>query len=368
MRLRWRREMLETRAGEVISCQALDSGTLLLDVQVEDARHRALAYRSLTGDVREGDRVLINTTAGTLGLGTGGFDFVVANLSRPSGVAGAGPGHIIKLRYTPHQFSVLADEEAQPELYSQASDIGGMPVVAAFLHSQVALVAAAVKAARPEARVAYVMTDGAALPIGVSNLVRGLLAEGLLDETITCGQAFGGMRETVNIYSALICARHASRADVAIVCQGPGNVGTGTPLGYSGVEAGQVINAAHSLGGRPVCAVRMSRADPRRRHTLISHHTLTALSRIALAAALVPLPWMEPDDEAEAIRQLDELKLFERHEIRSFDGRPGITLLEKSGLDVSSMGRRFADDPLFFLAGCAAGAAAAAMLDDGFAG
>jgi hypothetical protein len=243
-----------------------------------------------------------------------------------------------------------------------------MPVVAAFLHSQVALVAAAVKAARPEARVAYVMTDGAALPIGVSNLVRGLLAEGLLDETITCGQAFGGMRETVNIYSALICARHASRADVAIVCQGPGNVGTGTPLGYSGVEAGQVINATYSLGGRPVCAVRMSRADPRRRHTLISHHTLTALSRIALAAALVPLPWMEPDDEAEAIRQLDELKLFERHEIRSFDGRPGITLLEKSGLDVSSMGRHFADDPLFFLAGCAAGAAAAAMLDDGFAG
>ncbi len=360
--------MLETRAGEVASCQALDGGTLLLEVSVEGARHRALAYRGLTGDIREGDRVLINTTAGTLGLGTGGFDFVVANLSRPAGVAGAGPGHIIKLRYTPLQFSVLADEEAQPELYSQAQDLGRAPVVAASLHSQVALAAAGVKAARPGARVVYVMTDGAALPLGVSNLTRLLLAEGLVDETVTCGQAFGGTREAVNLYSALICARHAARADVIIVCQGPGNVGTGTPLGYSGIEAGQAVNAAHSLDGRPVCAVRMSRADPRRRHTLISHHTLTVLSRIALAAALVPLPWMEPRDEEEAIRQLDELKLFERHEIRSFDGEPGMRLLEQKGLDVSSMGRRYAEDPLFFLAGCAAGAAAAAMLDEDFAG
>lgn len=360
--------MLETRVGGVVSCETLDSGTLLLEVEAEGTRHRALAYRSLTGDIREGDRVLLNTTAGTLGLGTGGFDFVVANLSRPAGVAGAGQGHIIKLRYTPHQFAVLADEEAQPELYSRATDLGGMPVVAASLHSQVALAAAGVKAARPKARVAYVMTDGAALPIGVSNLVRTLLSEGLLDETVTCGQAFGGMREAVNLYSGLICARHAAGADVAIVCQGPGNAGTGTPLGFSGIETGQAINAAHSLDGRPVCAVRMSRADPRRRHTLISHHTLTVLSRIALAAALVPLPWMDPGDEAEAVRQLDELKLFERHEIRSFDGKPGIDLLKARRLDVSSMGRRFEDDPLFFLAGCAAGAAAAAMLDEDFPG
>jgi hypothetical protein len=119
--------MLETRVGGVVSCETLDSGTLLLEVEAEGTRHRALAYRSLTGDIREGDRVLLNTTAGTLGLGTGGFDFVVANLSRPAGVAGAGQGHIIKLRYTPHQFAVLADEEAQPELYSRATDLGGMP-------------------------------------------------------------------------------------------------------------------------------------------------------------------------------------------------------------------------------------------------
>jgi len=360
--------MLETRCGEVVSREVLDARTLLLEVAVGESRHSVIAYRCLTGDIDAGDQVLINTTAGTLGLGTGGFDFAIANLSRPAGVADAGEGHIIKLRYTPHQFAVCCDEEANQEQYQDVHDIARMPVVAAGLHSQVALVAAGIKARRTEARVAYVMTEGAALPIGVSNLVRRLLESDLIDDTITCGQAFGGRREAVNLYSALACAKARSGADVAIVCQGPGNVGTGTELGFSGIDAGLAVNAAHSLGGRPVVAVRMSQKDPRGRHRLISHHTLTVLSRVALAAAMVVLPEMDDETEAEAHRQLAALKLFEHHEIRSFSGQPGVALLSERNLVVTSMGRKYGEDPLFFLAGAAAGNAAAAMLEADFLG
>ncbi|MEI6915118.1 MAG: DUF3866 family protein, partial [Armatimonadota bacterium] len=271
---------------------------------------------------------------------------------------------IMKLRYTPLQHSVLTEEEQNAS--SELPSLQKLPVVAAGLHSQIAMIAAGVKAKAPSARIAYLMTDAAALPIAFSNLVRMLLEKKLIDETITCGQAFGGQREAVNLYSGLVVTKWKSQADVAIVCQGPGNVGTDTALGYSGIEVGQIINAVHSLGGRPICCLRMSQADRRERHRLISHHSLTALARVALAAALVPVPWMDDSLTEEAHRQLASLKLFEQHEIGSFDGQPGMDLLEREAIDVRSMGRGFDDDRVFSLAASAAGRAAAEMLSGDF--
>ena len=46
-----------------------------------------------------------------------------------------------------------------------------------------------------------------------------------------------------------------------MVGQGPGNVGTATPLGFSGIDQGLAINAAASLGGVPIVAPRISFAD-----------------------------------------------------------------------------------------------------------
>ncbi|HUD76337.1 MAG TPA: DUF3866 family protein, partial [Streptosporangiaceae bacterium] len=46
-------------------------GAVELDVSVDGALVRALAYPALTGYPRPGDRVLVNTTALDLGLGTG---------------------------------------------------------------------------------------------------------------------------------------------------------------------------------------------------------------------------------------------------------------------------------------------------------
>ena len=179
-----------------------------------------------------------------------------------------------------------------------------MPVVVADLHSALPAILAGLYsspgtgAAAPP-RVAYVMTDGGALPAWFSRTVAGLREAGWLAATITTGQSFGGDLEAVTVHSGLLTARHAVGADVAVVAQGPGNLGTGTKWGYSGVAAGEAVNAAATLGGRPVASLRVSFADPRERHQGVSHHSLTAYGRVALARADVVIPAL-PEPQADA--------------------------------------------------------------------
>ena len=83
------------------------AGAVELDVTVEGGTVRALAYPALTGRPEPGDEVLLNTTALALGLGTGGYALVVAVPERlPADPAG--PGHLVKARYTPLQATVRA--------------------------------------------------------------------------------------------------------------------------------------------------------------------------------------------------------------------------------------------------------------------
>ena len=110
------------------------------------------------------------------------------------------------------------------------------------------------------------MTDGAGLPIALSDLVASLRERSLIDATVTFGHAFGGDFEAVSVFSALVVARHVADADVAVVAMGPGIVGTNTRLGFSGLEVGPVLDATVALGGVPVAALRVSFADPRARH------------------------------------------------------------------------------------------------------
>ena len=86
------------------------------------------------------------------------------------------------------------------------------------------------------------------------------------------------------MHSALLAARHVVDADIAVVAQGPGNLGTGTRWGFSGVAAGEAVNAAAVLRGHPVAALRVSGADPRERHRGVSHHSLTAYGRVRAGA------------------------------------------------------------------------------------
>src|SRR5690625_6056339 len=84
-----------------------------------------------------------------------------------------------------------------------------------------------------------------------------------MEATISAGQSFGGALEAVTTHSALLGARHVARADVVIAVQGPGNLGTGTGWGFSGLQAAEALHAAAVLGGRPVAALRVSGADAR---------------------------------------------------------------------------------------------------------
>jgi hypothetical protein len=329
---------------------------------------RALAYPRLVGTPRVGDRVLLNVNALRRGLGTGGYALVVAlpdRLPTDAELAADGPGHLVKARYTPLQAMVLgADEQDSPHhgLLRDADDLTGMPVVTADLHSALPAICAAVHADRPGTRVAYVMTDGGALPLAFSRTVAVLRAAGTLVGTVTVGQSYGGDLEAVNTYTGLLAARHVLRAELAVVSQGPGNLGTGTRWGFSGVSCGEAVNAAAVLGGRPVGALRVSGADARERHRGLSHHSGTAYGRVALAGADLALPDL-PDDPFWAGVAAQAAPLAARHRLVPVDVHGLDAALRGAPARLSTMGRDLDADYPNFLAVAVAGRHAARLLD-----
>ena len=123
-----------------------------------------------------------------------------------------------------------------------------MPVVAAALHSQLPAVAVAFKQHRPDARLAYVMTDGAALPLALSDLVAELRDEA----SCSTRRSPAVTRSAATTKRSRCTARWRSRstiahADAVVVVMGPGVVGTATRLGFSGIEVGPVLDAAAGL-------------------------------------------------------------------------------------------------------------------------
>jgi len=361
--------VIRWRTGEIVAARREWSGAIEYDVRLSAAPEsgdpaevvRALAYPALVGRPEPGDRVLLNTTALALHLGTGGYALVVAAPDRlPADPVG--PGHLVKSRYTPMQAVVLGvDDPASPHraVLASASSVAGMPVVAADLHSALPAVLAGVHADRPGARVAYVMTDGGALPIWFSRTVAGLRAH--LAGTVTVGQALGGDLDAVTLHTGLLAARHVLRADLAVVTQGPGNLGTGTPWGFTGVAVGEAVNAVAALGGRAVAALRLSDADPRERHRGVSHHSLTALGRVALAPADVVVPAGLPPALAATV-DADVAPLGKRHRLVRVATDGLDVALRNSPVPLSSMGRGLDADHSYFLAGAAAGRHAAALL------
>src|SRR5581483_9402526 len=206
------------------------------------------------------------------------------------------------------------------------------------------------------------MTDGAALAGALSRLVPRLRRAGLLDGFVTCGQAFGGELEAVTIWTGLLAAKEILGADVIVVSDGPGNLGTETTWGVTALEAGHALNAAATLRGRPVAALRISFADPRDRHRVVSHHSLTILGEVCSAGVNVAVPVLEDEEERDAVwDRLRARRLEDRHQLVEVDGRPALELLDELGVVVKSMGRTAADDPAFFLAAGAAGVLAARM-------
>jgi hypothetical protein len=327
----------------------------------------ALAYTDLIGKPVPGDRVLLNVGALEHGLGTGGLALIVAIPDRLPGDPAASPGHIVKARYTPLQTMVLGvDEQESPhhDVLADATGIDEMPVITADLHSAVPAILVGLRQADPRVRAVYVMSDGGALPIAFSRTVAGLSRAGWLAGTITVGQAFGGDLEAVNVHTGLLAAAHVLHADVAIVAQGPGNLGTDSRWGYSGVATGEAINATAVLGGRAVASLRVSEADRRERHRGISHHSLTTYGRVAMAPAYLPVPLLGAEFGDRVLEQARHLAAESagRLQLREVDISGLAEALSSSPVRLSTMGRGLDEDMASFVTAAAAGRFAATLI------
>lgn len=310
---------------------------------------KAFVLTELIGPVAVGDRVVVNTTAVDFGLGTGGWDVVHWNLSRES-FLGSSAGAVMKLRYTSLQVDVGASEI---ELGDRSGGLDGVPVVVCQLHSQVPCVAATFKHRAPSRSLVFVMTDWGALPVVLSDVLAQSRSTGLIDAVVSAGEAFGGDYEAVTVTSALQVAGTLAGADALVVGPGPGVVGTGTALGFTGLESAAVLDAAARLGGVPIMCVRYSDADARERHRGVSHHTRTALDHAqGPVTVAVPAP-------------MSAVTIDGRPTIRVVDVPDMGELLQAQSLAVTTMGRGLRDDPAFFRYAGAAGIAAAETLERG---
>lgn len=333
-----------------------------LTVDVDGSPRRAVLFPRWTAPAKAGDSVVLNTTAVDLELGTGGNDFVVWNTAVTSYDAPSG-GHIMKLRYTPGQCDVLAVESPESphhEVMANARSLDGAPVVAISLHSQLVPLLTAFRRSAPDAVVAFVMTDGAALEAGFSHTLRALRDRGWLRAVITAGHAVGGDYEAVTVHSGLLAAKHVVGADVIIAGIGPGVVGTATPFGTTAIDFGTIAFAAQALGGRSVVCVRLSDGDPRPRHRGVSHHMVAALGWVATGIDTAATCLVVPDGwQDEVASRIGGWRIEHR------DAGEIVSELEElatNGLSVSHMGRGPSEDPLFYEAAAAAGVYASELV------
>jgi hypothetical protein len=289
-----------------------------------------VVYPRVTGPVDVGDEVLVNVQARELGLGSGGFDVVYANLTRGLDLEPAPSAHVMALPYTPLQHAVAHSEEEG----TLAPSLDGMPVVCCSLHSQVAPVCAGLGRG---VRVAYVQIQGGALPVSLSDSVRAVRSNGLIEVAVAASPCHDGDVQCANVASALAWAG-ARGYDVAVCAVGPGIVGTGSSLGHGAVSVAEAANAATALGGSPIVAARYSEADPRDRHRGLSHHT-RAIIELCLGDVAVAWPsgLKAPVD-------------LEHEEVEAGDWREAC-----EGLPLEHMGRGPDEDPWFFATAFAAG-------------
>lgn len=326
----------------------------LIEVLVNKEARNARLYKRLCLEVLPGDKVLVNQTARKLNLGSGGEDFVVTNLSKPE-CKKSGNGHIMKLRYTPHQFALPSIEEFESYKKAEAnfSTLSPMKVAVGELHSMVAPIAYSIKHTCPDLKLIYIMTDGAALPLELSYTVMKLKKEKIIDSTITIGNAFGGDYEAVNIYSALIVSKEILKGDIVIVTMGPGIVGTATAMGFSGIEQVECLEGINRLGGRGLLIPRISFSEKRKRHYGLSHHTLRILKLLNNPIDL-PLPILNvKEKDNHLIKQLKHInpeKNYYKHRKVWFQTNGAINFFKKTEHKFSTMGKGLDEEPDFFKA------------------
>jgi hypothetical protein len=358
--------MLKLRRATVVQAEPTDGPEQELTVVLDGERRPAIADVGLIGRSRQGDEVIVNVQARDLGLGSGGFDVVHANLTRGLSLEGTPGAHVMKLNYTSLQHAVAPVEDERLELPLE------QPIAVLALHGQLAAVAWAFAQAHPEGRLGFVQTPGGALPGGHSRIVRTLRERGLLAGHITAGAAYGGEGEAVTTAGALHHGVRTLGWDAAVCGPGPGIVGSSSPLGHGGMHALDSAHTAIALGAPTLVVARMSSADERPRHRGISHHTLTVLD-LLLEPVTVALPAgiRSPagadlrarlgsvfGSSAERIRPQMELDVDRPARMARHDWRRApvdMPAYLASGLPAETMGRVLVEDPLFFGAALAGG-------------
>jgi Protein of unknown function (DUF3866) len=340
---------LKLRRGVVVAEEPLT-------VEVGGERRRAWADTALLGEVREGDEVVVNVEALDLGLGSGGFDVVHVNLTRGlEGGGGAEGEHVMKLNYTSLQHPVEPVElpvRFMPDMGTQSAperERGPVSVLVLPLHGHLAPAAWAAAQVSPGSRVGYVQAGGGALPGSLSRDVAELRERGLLAGHVTAAPAYGGEHEAISVAGALDAAVHRLGWEAILVGPGPGIVGSETNLGHGGLAALDTAHAALALGLPTLLSPRLSSGDPRERHRPVSHHTLTVM-KMLLAPVEVPVPSGNPV----ATAVLADAAGW-RHRLR--EEPADLAGYGASGLPAETMGRTIEEDPLFFAAALAAGAA-----------
>lgn len=341
----------------------------------EGPARTAIADVRLVGAAEVGDEVVVNVQARDLGLGSGGFDIVHVNLTRGLDAKedqSLARANVMKLNYTSLQHAVLPVEDARVELPLEH------PVGVLALHGQLAAVAWAFAQAVPERRLGYVQSEGGALPGGHSRVVGELRRRGLLAGHLTAGATFGGEGEAVTVAGALHHGLRTLGWDAVVCGPGPGIVGSGSPLGHGGMAALDCAHAALALGAPTLLVARMSSGDPRERHRGISHHTLTVLD-LLLESVTVALPagmrspvgadlraglgsvfGSSSAGRAQLELDVDRPARIARHDWRH--AKVDLPGYADSRLPAQTMGRGLAEDPLFFGAALAGGAALAKLL------
>jgi Protein of unknown function (DUF3866) len=326
-----------------------------LTVEIDGERRPAWADTSLLGQMHEGDEVVVNVAALDLGLGSGGFDVVHVNLTRGLGAGDGSGDHVIKLNYTSLQHPVEPVEA--PARAAIDADGNGAPagtgtsmaVVVLPLHGHLAPAAWAAAEAMPGAKIGYVQGGGGALPGTLSRDVVELRERGLICGHVTAAPAYGGEQEALSVAGALDAAAGSLGWDVALVGPGPGIIGSATRLGHGGMAALDSAHASLALGLPTVLSPRLSAADPRERHRVVSHHTLTVIGML-----LAQVDVVVPAGETEAIERLAGA-CRGRHRLR--EASADLAGYVATGLPARTMGRDLEEDPLFFAAPLAAGAA-----------
>ncbi|TMW73688.1 DUF3866 family protein [Alteribacter natronophilus] len=314
---------------------------------------RAVLYTSLYQKVKPGDRVKVNVTAGMLGLGTGGADFVCSIEREGESAEGTPEGHIMKCRYLPVQQSMLTVESPENHdaagLYQEELHLGGKRILLCELHSMLPVVWRLYRDLKPGGRLVAIIDDQAALALPFSRILGRLHGEEDFI-SITAGQAFGGKYEAVNVLTAMQYAADTYPDALIVITVGPGVAGTGTRYGYSGIVQASWANLIGKKGGIPVWAPRLSQADRRNRHYGLSHHTITALTELTYADSVLPLPageetWRHID--CEAVEKMKRHPWIEVPEIEESRVMRWITAV-LGGENVTTMGRGIKEDLLFF--------------------